>query len=284
MYSVQELYNNDKNYKVVSLSGGNTCYIFCSSNGLNQIADSIDPQVFSNDYYEWNNISKNKRIKRKAGKYIFVRDVFQKSYVDGINKDINSIDKIIELLCVESAGYDVVCVGSSGGGYLAMILGAKLKNCSRVFSFGGLFSLYSWTGANNNFVFSDIEAYQKHIGEIDYEKYYSIRKMIESYDKPLFHFYGINHFADCVQINELNGVSNKNVFLIGLKTGRHGGDFFGFTYPYLLSKSNHKMRMICDGNNVVVSKIRFAIRVMGLFPFLAHSFERFLKKHKRQAK
>ena len=220
--NLDKLYRGDPNFRVINISDKKICYIFCSSNGLWANVENFCDFESLKDRYEWINLSKNKRLIKKSGKYIFVRDVFQKSYVDGVNPNINSIDKIIDLLKRETLDYDVITVGTSGGGYLAMILGAMLPNCIRVYSFGGLFSLHSWTGANNNFSFENIDAYQKHINDYNYSKYFSIKELVNSFNKLLLHFYGAYHFSDCVQLDEIKDISNSNIKLIGSKTGRHG--------------------------------------------------------------
>ena len=270
------LYNEDANYKITNNSSIKTCCVFCSSNGL--FSSNNDFKSIDINRFEWTNISQNKRMIDAFGKYIFLRDVFEKSYVDGLNKHINTIDSIIELVKKETVGYEVVCVGSSGGGYLAIILGAKLPNCSRVYSFGGLLSLYTWTGAHDNFSFNDITAYQRHIGDNDYSKYYSLKSLLINYHANLFHFYGLNHKSDCVQLKELIGIQNDNIRTIGIITNKHGGDFYGFSYPYLLTRPDRLLNFTKKGNRTI-GKNNISIKVIGLVPFVFQLLNRIFFKN-----
>ena len=97
------------NYKVVITNGDKkNCIIFCSSNGLingnENYLTSFYNQTVVNDRYEWENISSDKKIRNKYGTIIFLRDINEKFYVDGINEKYNSIDDIISLVNVLTKG------------------------------------------------------------------------------------------------------------------------------------------------------------------------------------
>ena len=275
-----DLYDNFLNYKIVNVSNKKICYVFCSSNGLGKKTDDFKSFI-PTDYFEWENISKNKQLLRISGKYIFLRDVFLRSYVDGINKNINSINDLINFVKEETKGYTVICVGSSGGGYLSMILGAKLTNCVRVYSFGGLFSLYTWTGAKNNFSFKNISAYQKHLNDPNFNQYYQIAHLLRSCKSKILHFYGKFNMPDCIQLKELSGYNYENLFTFAIKSNLHGGDIYGFSYPFLLTLDEKKFEYFCKFKREIISKQRIAINCMGLFRFYFHllrkSFKRFIK-------
>ena len=72
------LYLKHKNYLIQCIDENNDkCIIFCSSNGLS---------LKSDDYFEWQNVSKHKFISTTFGTIIYLRDVFCHSYLDGIIK------------------------------------------------------------------------------------------------------------------------------------------------------------------------------------------------------
>ena len=76
-------------------SDSNLCYVFCSSNGIFWNARD-EKYVIENNYFEFKNIASDKRINNYK-KIIFLRDMDTSFYVNGINKNINSIEKIISL-------------------------------------------------------------------------------------------------------------------------------------------------------------------------------------------
>lgn len=90
------------------------------------------------DRYEWYNL----RVQR-ASKHIFVRDVYKQWYATGLNKSIPDVDSMLFFFQKECEGYnEIVTVGSSAGGYAAILLGTKLK-ASVCFSFNAQWELFS---------------------------------------------------------------------------------------------------------------------------------------------
>ena len=64
-------------------------------------------------------------------KWRFVRDVYKQWYLKGVNAEIDSIEKLYEFLKAETEGYQIVTVGSSAGGYAAVLFG-YLLNATKV--------------------------------------------------------------------------------------------------------------------------------------------------------
>lgn len=282
-YLEQYRYVNCDNYYIESLNPRNRiCYIFCSSNGIyTKIDETNYKKYIDNDYYEWKNISKNRAIRKKAGLFIFIRDVFQKSYVNGINSTINNINKLIEFLKEKTKGYDIILVGNSGGGYLSILLGSQLDNVKRVYSFGGLFSLYTWTGSNNNVVFAN--TYKEQIGDKEKEKWFSLYNMIDDYPVPLLHFYGAKHEGDLEQVRSISNKNLKNVFLFKMDSTVHSGHLPGYNYPKLLSASNKHFKKIQNlSKKALISSSYFSIKNIGLFKYLFYKvrsiFKRIIRK------
>ena len=267
-------YQKENNYKVVNISQKKLCFIFCSSNGIYDKFDDNYEEYFKRDYYEWENISKSKTLIKHAGKYIFLRDPNTSFYIEGINERINNIDKIIDVLKRETKGYEIIIIGLSSGGGLAIILGNYLKNVRRVFSFGGIISLYSFTGAKNNYSYADTEIFKKYQNNSLYNKYFSLKKMLDNYNSELLYIYGTNSICDQIQIKELIGPTTS-IFLLPIKSRRHGGDCYGFCYPYLFvsaDKRIHRLTRICSKKSL--DKKHFSIRVTGPFVFLKEVFKK----------
>lgn len=120
-------YKNDNKKILHGFSKNKKCFIFCSSNGLyfpNTEGCFFD-EICMKDRYEWESVAL--KILPYVEKIILLRDVRKSYYVTGINEKINSIDLLINDMREETEGYDIFTVGSSAGGYLAMILGGRCE-------------------------------------------------------------------------------------------------------------------------------------------------------------
>lgn len=100
------------------------CAIYFSSNDIYfpNTEDVFRKRIVEKNTFEWYGT----RI-AKATKHIFVRDVFKQWYIRGINAQCNNIEALAALLKEEAKGMKVVTVGSSAGGYAAIVLGSLLQ-------------------------------------------------------------------------------------------------------------------------------------------------------------
>ena len=123
IYSVWE---TKKNYLIEYVnddaikSDQNVCAIYFSSNGI-WFPDTVNTfyhSIIEKDRFEWYGT----RVKR-AKKHIFIRDVFKQWYVNGINQHLDSVEKVADWLRAECKGYKTVVIGSSAGGYAAVLFG-----------------------------------------------------------------------------------------------------------------------------------------------------------------
>lgn len=279
---LKEWYKKD-NYKVIDLKNdSNLCYVFLSSNGLFAGDETHNTKQLTENKYDWENISKSKKIQKAAKRLIFVRDIQTHSYVEGINERINDIDKIINLLTELTKGYKVYLIGNSGGGYLALILGSVLQNVERIYSFGGIFSLYEWTGSHNTLSFETNELFVKYKNE-DRAKYYDIRNLLNNCKAEAYHIYASRHIGDCKQIEILNN-KNPKLHVFGFDTDVHGRGLNGFDYPDFLTCSDKKISKIVSHyeNKTFISKNKFSINCFGLFSYIIKNIQRVFRHFKNK--
>ena len=124
---VYEVWQFKDNFKIEFSNEKNVnkslCAIYFSSNGIYfpNTANTFFDNIIRKDRYEWY----GKRIK-KAYKHIFVRDVFKQWYVKGINKAISSPEKLVDWLTKECEGFETIVIGSSAGGYAAVLFGSMI--------------------------------------------------------------------------------------------------------------------------------------------------------------
>ena len=171
-----QYYLNNPNYKVIDnpdASDPGLAVIYFSSVGL--FSEKNYQTRLENDYYEFH----RNRVER-AGRHIYIRDVALAVYTIGINPQINSIPKVLELLKKLTEGYRVVTLGVSGGGYMAMLAGTYL-NADYAVSFSGV--------VHFDHVY---EYFTKLPGWINwqpgYEEYYNIVSRIKDGGLDIFQF------------------------------------------------------------------------------------------------
>lgn len=137
---VRSVYSTEPNYIIDydESSEENVCAIYFSSNDIYfpNTEEIFRKRIVEKNFFEWYH------TRVKARKHIFVRDVFKQWYIEGINTIINSPEKMEEWLKTETLGYQVITVGSSAGGYAAVLYGSLLK-AVRVIAFNAQFSLMS---------------------------------------------------------------------------------------------------------------------------------------------
>lgn len=123
---VQDYWLNEPNFLIEyneQCSSKEYCAIYFCSNDIwfPHTEEIFRKRIVKNNFFEWYRC----RIAR-AYKHIFVRDVFKQWYLTGINGEINSTDKLYEFLKKETAGYKVITLGSSAGGYASALFGPML--------------------------------------------------------------------------------------------------------------------------------------------------------------
>lgn len=196
-------YNYLRNYKIEEINGGGYCWIFFTSHGLYfpTTMDEFKEQVISNDKYEWINISKSDEIKKKASKYIFVRDIYKNWCLEGISAKVNSIEKLAELLRKEAQGKPIITVGSSAGGYMAISLGCALE-AAYIYAFSPQISLIEYDK------FHTVKYLKKYIAD-ERNKWLSLSDAIGNYrDGDIFYFYPTQCEEDVAQYNLVKSIDN----------------------------------------------------------------------------
>ena len=186
------------------------CVIYFSSSGIYypNTEEELQKLVDNKKHYEW----MHHKI-TKAKKNIFIRDVAKQFYVIGINEKISTIDRLIEFLKRETSGYKLITVGSSGGGYIAALVGAVLK-ADYSFCFSAFFSL--------NIVNQEIWYLLKYNKD---KKYYELGPFIKkAEDTCFFYIYPAlsndsinNDNLQCKIVKDLT-----NVYSFPIRTKEHG--------------------------------------------------------------
>lgn len=258
---IQQKYNNLDNYKIEEINGGGRyCWIFFTSHGLyfpTTIAQ-FEKQVIINDKYEWLNISNNVEIKAKASKYIFVRDIYKNWCLEGINANVNSIEKLAELLKKEAQGKPIITVGSSAGGYMAIALGCILK-ATYIYAFSPQISLIEYDKFH---VVKYLEQYR--IDER--KKWLSLEEIIGKYrDGDIFYFYPTRCDEDVAQYNIIRNIFNKKLHVFAVRFAQHGTPIYGESVRKTLSIEPDRLVTLCERyNQKEISRMKYMADTSGL--------------------
>lgn len=137
---VQDYWRDEPNYLIEYDEACPTkeyCAVyFCSNDIWYPHTEKIfRKRIIEKNFFEWYRC----RIHR-ACKHIFVRDVFKQWYLAGINGTVCSTDLLLDFLRRETAGYKVITLGSSAGGYASALFGPRLGAVQAI-CFNAQFSL-----------------------------------------------------------------------------------------------------------------------------------------------
>lgn len=272
IHELKSLYRTNKNYKIIhGKVDTKKCFIYFSGNGIyypnnkNEVVNSL----IRCDRYEW-----EQNIVPFAELNIFVRDIYKQWYVEGINIQIDSVDKLVQLLKKETNGYEIVCVGNSAGGYIATLIGVLL-NASKVFSFGGQFSLSVYLKddkfkKSNQLIVNNETNPEK-------AKYYDLNKYINSSNIKIYYFLAANNEDDNMQMQLVKNCQNVRIIAFNGKV--HGITCFQINFLPLFSMSDESLEHLSDQcKSKVLSPYIFSYKVCGFSKTIHHIFSRAVKK------
>lgn len=232
------------------------CIIYFSSHNIYDKNDeeTFRTQVLKKNKFEWYNT----RI-LKGSKHIFIRDIKKQWYLTGINYRINTIEKLYEFLQAESNGYKIITLGSSAGGFAAILIGSML-NAETILTFNGQFLLSDLLSDSSKKLSSEkidpIIHREKNNFEIN--KYFSLRPYIKD-SKNILYFYSDRSEWDVIQFNHISDF--RNIQFIAFRTKHHG-------IPFLKTNLSSVLNMPIEKIHVFVGKINspiiFSIKIDGL--------------------
>lgn len=213
---VREKYDQDPNYLIEydEEKDNNICAVYFSSNDIYfpNTEEIFRKRIVEKNFFEWYKC----RID-KAHKHIFIRDIFKQWYLKGINKKINTPIRLKEFLEKEINGYQTVMVGSSAGGYAAILYGSWL-NANKVIAFNPQFEIYSLLQRSKEIVNPLIFR----LRDTDKKEFYDISKWIHP-DVSIFYFYSIGSKWDQEQNDFIGNYSG--IHKIAFTSNHHGIPF-----------------------------------------------------------
>lgn len=254
---IKEYYEKD-NYKMeYSKVDSKICAIYFSSHGIyaNDTEEAFRKEIVNKDKYEW-----YKTRVEYASKHIFIRDIQKRWYLDGINNTYNSMEKVLDFLKNETAGYEIITMGNSSGGYMAVLMGILLK-AKLIFNFSGQYSLHYHTQKGNpnfsQYLYENQDNPMKN-------KYYNLVDLVNNSDIPIIYFYPALAEEDIYQSSLLNDC--RKLVTFKFNSNIHGRTAMEFNIKKLLNMNLEELtelEQLYKGQ--CISRISFSIKVCGYF-------------------
>lgn len=247
------------------------CVIYFSSNEIYypNTSAAFKHSVIEKDRYEW---SRNKF--QNAKKHIFIRDIRKQWYIGGINTSLNSIPKLFEFLCEQIIGYKVYVIGSSAGGFAAILFGSLL-NADRVYAFNAQMNLCVIIKNSNPTI--DPLLFENLNNPVN-NQYFDLSKFIKE-GIQFYYFQSCYSKMDIVQYQSISKEARQNLKAIFFKTSNHGFPFLRNNLPVIFSLENSELEKLV---NKKFHLILFSVRSVGFsstFNFIFKAlFDRYKKK------
>lgn len=269
---VNKVYQGQNNYLIEFDEKGDKewCAVYFCSNDIYypNTEEIFRKRIVEKNFFEWY----HSRI-TKASKHIFIRDIFKQWYLAGINININTPEKLIDFLKKETEGYKVVTIGSSAGGYAAILYGSFI-NTQYTLAFNPQFEIQSLlkrsTEAINPLLFRIKDQRRQ---------YFDIIKFISKGVK-IFYFYSNASPWDMEQKNHINK-DIPNLYTIAFRTKHHGIPFLKVALPKVL---NSNIEILESFSLYTHSAIGFTIQTVGIRKTILGLYKQikqvYLKKHK----
>ncbi len=231
---VKKVYREADNYKVKFHSGPDVqedlCVIYFSSNDLYypNTSKAFENSILARDKFEW-----QRNYIQYAKKHIFIRDIQKQWYIEGISEKHNNPESLLGLLRELTSGFRVYVMGSSAGGFAALLYGSLLQ-VDRVYAFNAQLNLNVIIEGSNAFVDPILFKYKDH----ERSKFYVIEDFLER-EREYFYFQSSKSSLDIKQYNTLK---NKTLLTrIPFKTSNHGFPFLRHNLMYVLGLSKEEL-------------------------------------------
>ncbi|WP_034919498.1 hypothetical protein [Gillisia sp. CAL575] len=280
----QQIFQIDSNFIKEALSPGNNikiveeegtvntqppiCVIYFSSNEIYypNTESSFKNAILERNKYEWQN-SKYPG----ASKHIFIRDIKKQWYIEGINDQLNSPEKLKQFLVVQTEGYKIYTIGSSAGGYAAVLFGSLLK-ADRVYAFNSQLDLNITLKKSN----SSIDPLLYRYKDSDRSKYFKVNSFLIN-EVDYFYFQSCLSTMDIEQYDSVN--DKEKLTKISFKTSNHGFPFLRHNIQYVFSLLPEELREL---SRKTLHPFNFARKIDGIYKTIYIVSKAILKRIKKK--
>lgn len=268
---VQKQYRENLNYLIEYSENaivGEYCTIYFCSNDIYypNTEDIFRKRIVEEDFYEWYGT----RVE-KSHKHIFIRDIFKQWYLAGINSKIDTPAKLLEFLRHETKGFKIITIGSSAGGYAAILYGSLLNVC-RVIAFNPQSELKSEMEKSNE----TKNPLLFRLKETPLFKYFDLLDWINS-QTDIYYFYSNKSVWDIEQCNHIK--NRTGIHVISFSTAHHGIPFLKVCLSKVLNSDKDSLSRLSDK---IHNPWFFSINMVGFRRVLIGTIKQLYKAYKKR--
>lgn len=270
--TVLDVYNNQGNYLIVNDEQTNQsekrCAIYFSSNDIYfpNSEEIFRKRIVEKNSFEWYNL----RIK-SAQKHIFIRDIIKQWYLTGINKTVDTPERLFEFLKKETTDFKVVTVGSSAGGFAAVLFGSLL-NAEKIFTFNGQFEINSLLKSSDEKI--DPILFRNRDREL--RKFYDLKSFINT-NVDIYYFYSHNSKWDYDQYEHIRTI--PSIKTIAFKTSHHGIPFPKCALEKILNNTDGRLKHLTLKKH---NPILFSINQIGVTKTIVCIINQIINAYKKR--
>lgn len=270
--TVWDVYQNNLNYKIEydeKCDNRNYCAVYFCSNDIYFPNDEtvFRKRIIEKDFYEWY----GSRVD-KAYKHIFLRDIFKQWYLAGININIDSPEKLLDFLKKETEGRKVITIGSSAGGYAAILYGIQL-GAERILAFNAQFELESTLPRINERIYPLVYRLQA----TERRKYYDLKQVIDLNSSNIYYFHSALSPWDVKEKKHIDDCSN--IHILSFKTKHHGIPFLKVALKKVLNLENDELDRYTER---LYHPVWFTIRMVGMMKAITGFLNQAYKVYKKR--
>lgn len=260
-------YRDQDNYLIEydEFQNNEYCAIYFSSNDIYYPNNEI---VFRRSILEKNKFEWFTTRVPYAHKHIFIRDIHKQWYLTGVNSKIDSPDKLAVFLKTETEGYKVITIGSSAGGFAAVLFGSLLK-AQLILSFNGQFQIHSLLKTSNE----SVDPILFRLNKANKSLIYFDTKFFSTDHSAIFYFYSNLSKIDRLQKEYIKDIK---VNIISFSTSHHGIPFLKCNLPVILKMTKGDLLKL---SGAVFSPFLFSIKMVGLVNSLIGFFQQLKNKY-----
>ena len=268
---VQSAYNEMPNYLIEydddNRSSGLCAIYFCSHDiYFPNNEEQFRKRIIEKNFFEWYRL----RVPQ-VHKHIFVRDIFKQWYFMGINAKINTPEKLLSFLQNETKGYKTICVGSSAGGYAAILYGCQLKS-EKVYAFNSRFEFSKRIKESNE------RRDPLLIRNVVAKKYLDLATAVDLNSADVYYFQSINSKLDKQQGNHIKDI--KAIHKIRFRTSHHGIPFLKVAIPQVFAMSKDQLYKF---ETKINSPVLFSLGRVGIYNAIIGYYQQYkTSKSKRK--
>ncbi|OHD51127.1 MAG: hypothetical protein A2Y29_11005, partial [Spirochaetes bacterium GWE2_31_10] len=228
--------------------------------------------IVKKNYFDWYKT----RVKR-ADKHILIRDIKKTWYINGINSDLHSIQKVFEFLKDETEGFEeIITIGSSAGGFAAALFGAML-NATMAFCISPQFNLNDMINSENDKIANPIVVTMIENGEIN--DFIDITNIIKkAIQTQFYYFYPLQCELDVTQSKYVKNI--ENVYSFGFISDKHSATMNHNDIEEIINlKQNSIKKLYSKFKNKEINPDAFSKKIF-IFILMTFDIKRIVKNFK----